>query len=75
MKEAPEHHEESNLFHAPGLDASFQGFVPRPLLQGHKMAPPPDPRFGTVKPLFQACDHTRLSEQPLRGYEMGPGHC
>ena len=49
MKKTPEHHEESSLCHAPGLHATFQGFVPRPVLHGHMMAPSPGAWFGALK--------------------------
>ena len=48
---------ESSLYHAPGLDASFQSFI-----QEHKMEPHPGPWFHALKPLIQAGDHTGLSE-------------
>lgn len=67
MKEALEHYEEFHLYHAPGPQTSCQGFVPRPLLQGHKIVPPSSLWFGSLKPLIQAGDHTGLPEQPLGG--------
>lgn len=75
MKEAPEHHEESSLYHAPRLHASFQGLVPRPLLQGPKMVHPPGPWFVFLRSLIQAGDQTGLSQWPQRGPVVGPGHC